>query len=372
MRIGIVCPYDLTKGSGVGEIVLAQAAGLRQRGHETYIITPRPTGTHGWPKHTIFIGSTADLRSPGSTTVQITSGLTKEIQDMLDTYQFDVINFHEPWLPMLGLQILTRSHAVNVGTFHARMPDGMMMRTMARMTAPYAKSVLKYVDMLTAASEPGAEYVSSLTDKPVRVIPVDIDLVKYCPPSRFKDSSKRKTILYVGRLEGRKGVRYLLRAMYLLQQKYPKVRLDIVGDGVDRGKLELLSEDLGLKHVRFWGYRPDSDKVKRFKSADLFCAPAIFGEGFGKVLLEAMACGLPTVAGDNPGYASVMKDLGMLSLVNPKDTADFARRLELFLYQNELRDLWRTWALKEVQQYSSERMVDQYEEVFREALRRKK
>jgi phosphatidylinositol alpha-mannosyltransferase len=369
MKIGIVLPYDITKGGGVKEIAMSQLRGLRKRGHDVYLITPRPPYHNGIPEeHVIFVGGSADLRSPGSTTVQVSAGLTQDIEEMLAKHKFDVLNFHEPWLPMLSRQILSRSQAVNVATFHAKLPETVMMRTMAKVVIPYMRSVLKYIDAFVAASGPGGEYVSTLTDEPVAVIPVDIDLSKFTRPEHFDDDRASKNILYVGRLEGRKGVKYLLHAFRQLQDWHPDLKLDILGDGVDRAKLEMLADDLELKNYEFLGYRPNDEKIKRFQSADLYCSPALFGEGFGMVLLEAMATGVPAVVGDNPGYASVMKGIGALSLVNPKDTLQFARRLELMLYEKDLRQAWRKWATKEVQQYSSEHMVDQYEEVYRRAL----
>ncbi len=369
MKIGIVLPYDITKGGGVKEIAMSQLRGLKKRGHDVYLITPRPQSHNGIPEdHVIFVGGSADLRSPGSTTVQVSAGLTEDIERMLATHKFDILNFHEPWLPMLSRQILSRSQAVNVATFHAKIPDTVMMRTMAKVIIPYMRSVLKYIDAFVAASEVGGEYVSTLTDEPVAIIPVDIDLDRFTAPQQFDDDRKDKNILYVGRLEGRKGVKYLLHAFKLLQEKHPDLKLDILGDGVDRAKLEMLATDLELENVEFLGYRDNDEKVRRFQEADLYCSPAVFGEGFGMVLLEAMATGVPAVVGDNPGYASVMKGMGALSLVNPHDILQFSRRLELLLYQKDLRQAWRKWAKKEVQQYSSERMVDQYEEVYRRAL----
>lgn len=373
MKIGIVLPYDVTKGGGVKEIALSQLWGLRKRGHEVYLITPRPRDHDGLPEdHVIFVGGSADLRSPGSTTVQVSAGLADDIDRLLQRHNFDILQFHEPWLPMLSRQILSRSQAVNVATFHAKLPETVMMRTMARVIEPYMRSVLKYIDVFVAASGPGSEYVSTLTDDAVTIIPVDIDLDAYALPQTFDDNRPDKTILYVGRLEGRKGVRFLLQAFELLQRQRPDVRLDIVGEGVDRAKLEMLAEDLAVRNVRFLGYQDNAQKIRHFASADLFCAPSVFGEGFGKVLLEAMATGMPTVAGDNPGYASVMTGLGAVSLVNPRDIPDFARRLDLLLYQKDLRRLWRAWAKREVQQYSTEHMITQYEAVYRKALAHKK
>jgi phosphatidylinositol alpha-mannosyltransferase len=102
--------------------------------------------------------------------------------------------------------------------------------------------------------------------------------------------------------------------------------------------------------------------------ADLFCAPSVFGESFGVVLLEAMASNLVTVAGDNPGYTSVMQGLGKLSLVNPKDIPQFAHRLELLLFDEDLRGLWQKWAKDYVRQFDYTKVVDRYEAMYEAAL----
>lgn len=368
MKIGIVCPYSIAKGGGVQEHVLAQRDELLRRGHQAYIITPRPPEYGGGTDHIIFVGGLADFNSPTRTTIQISASLSETIDHLLAEEKFDVLHVHEPWIPMLGTQLLSRSQCVNVATFHAKLPDSIMSRTMAKVITPYTRSVLKYIDAYTAVSDAAAEYICSLTDEPIAIIPNGIDAKKFTRPTSFKDNRKQKTILYVGRLEGRKGVKYLLHAFKILSERRQDVSLVLAGDGADRQKLEMLASDLDLDHVTFLGYVSEAQKIKLLRESDLFCAPSLFGESFGIVLLEAMASGLVTVAGDNPGYESVMRGLGALSLVNPKHSAEFARRLELLLYEKDLRKLWRSWAAAEMPQYSYKSIVDLYEEVYQQAL----
>ncbi len=370
MKIGLVCPYSIAKGGGVQEHVFAVQAELAARGHDVYIITPQPRDYEPAPGAKIlFVGTATDFSSPLQTTVQVSAADDEAINDMLEREQFDIIHFHEPWVPVLSRQILSRSNSINVATFHAKLPENIMMRTMTKVVTPYTKSVLKYIHEFTAVSEAAAEYVCSLTDQPVALIPNGIDLMRYkAPRRRDKAADAAKTILYIGRLEPRKGVNYLLKAFAAMSALQPNVRLVIAGDGVDREKLEEYVHETGLKNVDFLGYISDEQKRKLLKEADLFCSPALYGESFGIVLLEAMASGLVTVGGNNPGYASVMTGLGSISLVDPKDTEEFVRRLTLLLHENDLRTLWRTWAKSQLPQYDYKAVTDQYEEVYSQAL----
>ncbi len=371
MKIGLVCPYNIAKGGGVQEIVRAMYKELVERGHEVRILTPEPremADSHR-TKDIIFVGSAADFKSPLHTTSQFS--VTADIygiEQMLDQEQFDILHFHEPWVPMLSRQILGRSRSVNIATFHAKLPETMMSRTVVKVVTPYTKAVLRNLDELTAVSDAAADYVRTLTDAPVAIIPNGIDLSIY-KSGKYTPSvaEKRKSILFIGRLERRKGVNCLLEAYGLLSDKHPDVELLIAGDGPDREKLEAAAREMELPNVKFLGYVTEQEKLDLLTSADLFCAPALYGESFGIVLLEAMASGLVTVAGNNPGYSSVMQDFGSLSLVSPTDTEEFANRLDVMLYNEDVRKLWQKWAKDYVKQFSYTNIVDQYEAVYESA-----
>jgi phosphatidyl-myo-inositol alpha-mannosyltransferase len=373
MKIGLVQPYNITKGGGVQSHVLAQAAELTKRGHDVAIITPQPREPYvDEGRKVIFLGTATDLKAMNTVSQVSASILTDEIDTVLEREQFDILHFHEPWVPVLSRQILSRSRSVNVGTFHAKLPETIVSRTMAKVITPYTKPLLRHIDAFTAVSDAAAEYLLSLAEVPVTIIPNGIDLPHF---QRSVASAKAarakgvKTILYIGRLENRKGVKHLLDAYALVQERVDHVRLVIAGDGPDREKLELQAEELGLRNVEFLGFIDEATKKQLLHSADLFCSPAIFGESFGIVLLEAMASGLVTVAGDNPGYESVMQGLGKLSIINPKDTALFAHRLQLLLLDEDLRSLWKKWAKDYVKQFDYPKIVDKYEAVYKNALK---
>lgn len=371
MKIGLVCPYNIAKGGGVQEIVRAMQKELVARGHIVKILTPEPremADSHR-TKDTIFVGSAADFKSPLHTTSQfsVTADMYG-IEQMLEEEQFDILHFHEPWVPMLSRQILSRSQSVNIATFHAKLPETMMSRTVSRVVTPYTKAVLRNLDELTAVSDAAAEYVCSLTDAPVAIIPNGIDLSVYKTVKHpIPKPGATKKILFIGRLERRKGVNCLLEAYGLLSDRCDDVELIIAGDGPDREKLEYAAHEMELPNVTFLGYVSDKEKVKLLSTTDLFVAPALYGESFGIVLLEAMASGLVTVAGNNPGYASVLQELGSLSLVNPKDSPEFSRRMDVMLHDADLRKLWQKWAKEYVKQFSYTTIVDQYEEVYKTA-----
>lgn len=375
MKIGLVCPYDMFKGGGVQECVRALQSELVKRGHEVLIITPRPRGFRKLKRSSegmILIGTSADIKSPfQATTAQISASVDlKAIDEMLENHKFDVMHFHEPWVPMLSMQILAKSTCANVATFHAKLPETALSKTVERVITPYTKSILKSLDLSTAVSSAAAEYYVSISKQQPVIIPNGVDVKKY---SKTKNRvSGPKTILFVGRLEKRKGVKYLLMAFSKLANTGNNFKLIIAGDGPERKKLEAFTREHKISGVEFLGYVSDEAKIDLLRSCDIYCSPAVFGESFGIVLLEAMAAGAVVVAGNNPGYSAVMQGKGNLSIVNPKDTESFARKLELLLSDQELRKLWLDWAGEYIKQFDYQKITDQYEKAYKQAIANKK
>lgn len=372
MKIGLVLPYSISLGGGVKEYVLAIQDELQRRGHTAIVITPHPRNYQDEPpEDVIFLGGSTDFRSPFHTTAQVSVTVSPDrVEEVLEEEKFDVLHFHEPWVPVIGRQILSRSeHIPNVATFHAKLPDTLVSRTIEKVVTPYTKSIMKYLDVLTAVSSPAAVYVRQLTTRRVELVPNGIDLGRYKPDASLP-RCKAPTIFYVGRLEKRKGVRYLLKAFADLQQSLPEACLVIGGNGPDREQLEEYVEEESINNVTFLGYVTDEEKIRWLQTADVFCSPAVFGESFGIVLLESIACGIPTVAGANAGYEYVLQGRGAIGLVNPKETADFSRRLKLLLTDEVLRNAWKEWASDYITQFSYDKIVDRYEELYHEAIQK--
>jgi phosphatidyl-myo-inositol alpha-mannosyltransferase len=364
MKIGIVCPYDLTLGGGVQEHVLAQAAELTKRGHEIKIITPKPRKLSGnVPDNVIFLGNSRTVKAANTRPQLAISTVRDKVDDMLADEDFDLLHVHEPELPMIGAQIITKAQCPVVATFHAFHPETAMGKTIETFRIPYFKYIFSRLNILTAVSDAAAQFVRERTDQQVHIIPNGIDLAKYQLKRLTTDAP---TILYIGRLEKRKGVRYLVKAFAELKRTHTNARLVIAGEGDLRSGLEQYVADNAITDVEFLGFVSEQQKLELLASADVFCAPAIYGESFGIVLLEAMAAGVPIVAGDNPGYTTVLSGHGKISLVNPKDTPDFTRRLDIFLSDTELRQLWLNWASQHVQQFAYNKIVDKYEELYKQ------
>lgn len=360
LKIALICPYDIFKKGGVQTLIFNLKDNYKKQGHQVKIITPLIRGGKNLnDDDIIFIGRSRDFNSPLHTTVQISASVDYDfINSILEDNQFDIIHLHEPWVPFMSRQILVRSKAINIGTFHAKIPERVISRTLVKVVNPYLKSVLDYLDGLTAVSNSAKEYLTGLSSQNIEIIPNGIELKKFT----FKENDQElcQRILYIGRLESRKGVKYLIDAYSEIYKINKSIELIIVGDGPSRSRLEIQAKVLGLDKIKFIGAVDDQAKIDLLKSSDLLCSPAIFGESFGIVLLEGLASGLPIVAADNSGYRDVLKDVGSLSLVNVKDKAAFVRLINIFLNQTEIRQLYRQWAQDYIVNFDNQLIADQY------------
>lgn len=371
MKIGLVCPYNIFRGGGVQEYVLALRNGIVARGHKAYIITPQPREYKG-PKvpGVIMVGGGTAFRAARTVGAVSVSVDTDKLEQILEEENFDILHFHEPWVPILSRQILTRSNAIHFGTFHAAMSERRTSRTIEKVITPYTKPLLSYLDVLTAVSPTATNYVRTLTDRNIYMIPngIEIEKFKRKTPKKPKD---KKTILYIGRLEKRKAVKYLIQAFAMIHDVHKNYELVIAGEGPDKEKLIEFVRVNKIGNVSFLGFVSDEKKIELLQESEIMCSPAMYGESFGIVLIEAMAAGCVAVAGSNSGYEGVMTGTGQISLVNPKDTKEFARRLLLLASDEGLRTHWMNWAEKEVQKYDYLTIVDQYLKLYEAAYNKK-
>jgi phosphatidylinositol alpha-mannosyltransferase len=369
MRIAIVCPYNYFIPGGVQTHVHEQTRLLRSRGHEVIIITPRPYRLpDNAPEGVVFLGGSARVKAPHATSGDVSVSVELEaIDELLEQYNFDIVHVHEPLVPFMARQLLSRVEVPRVGTFHAALPGNILGKSLAGSYKAYARTVLPLVDVITAVSPAAVGYIEEKNELEINYIPNGISLTDYDNDSSIKRS--KNTILFLGRLEKRKGAKYIIQAFEVLKNYMPEAKLVIAGDGPLRQSLETFVDNRGISDVTFLGFVSEAKKKKLLRTCTVFTSPALYGESFGIVLAEAMALGTPIVAHQNDGYSWVMKDTGRLSLVNVQDKNAYADRLLLLMQDEEIRRVWQTWALKYVQQFSYEKIVDAYEALYKKLVK---
>jgi phosphatidylinositol alpha-mannosyltransferase len=258
-------------------------------------------------------------------------------------------------MPVLPIQFLRFSDAVNVGTFHAAKEGG---NRMYQYSSRLLRRWFRRLDGKIAVSPAAERLVSRYFPGYFNIIPngVNLDLFTGTEPyPRLRDG--RRTILFVGRMEKRKGLKYLLRAFIRVKTEMPDARLVIVGDGKLREKYERLIERIGIEDVIFTGYVSDEEKARYLASADVLCAPNTGNESQGYVLLEAMASGTPVVASNIDGFAGVVTHgvEGFLAL--PKDADALALSLVHILADAERRAALGQGARARAEQFAWDRIA---------------
>jgi phosphatidylinositol alpha-mannosyltransferase len=258
------------------------------------------------------------------------------VKRLLQEQQFDIIHLHEPLMPALPPTVLRHSKSTNIGTFHAY--------HRSNLTYFYAKLVVQpffnKLHGLIAVSNPARDFVGEYFPGDYRIIPNGVDYDRFAGPMEPLPelSDGRLNLLFVGRLEKRKGLKYLLRAWGYVRRQFKNARLIVVGEGRPRKGYERYAATRGWDEVIFAGYVPDEQLVRYFHSCHVFCAPSTGQESFGIVLLEAMAAGRPIVASRIPGYEEVLRDEVEGILVEPKSDVELATALTRLLADSSTRE----------------------------------
>jgi len=339
MNIGLVSPYDYAYPGGVNTHISNLAMTVAGMGHRVKILAPC-SNKKALPNDMsiIELGRTIPYPSNGSVArLTLSIWLMPKIKAILEEERFDVLHFHEPLFPSLPLMVLPFSHSLNIATFHA------YYRHSAGYTVckPMLMGFYRKFHGKIAVSRPAHRFVSRYFPGDYRIIPHGVDLERFSPKvapiEKYNDG--KLNILFVSRLEKRKGAKYLLQAYRRAKKDCPPSRLILVGPG-DKAQREYERwvRAVNLQDVVFTGHVPYADLPRYYHTADIFSIPAVGQESFGIVLLEAMAAGKPIVATNIEGYASVVDSGTEGILVKPKDEDALASALVSLANDKGLRE----------------------------------
>jgi len=358
MKIGLVSPYDLAAPGGVNNHVQHLTAHFVAMGHDVRIIAPSSRLT-GLDPNAIVLGTPRSISAGGSVArMTLSPRLAGPVRRILTEQDFDVVHVHEPLVSFLPIAFLRFSDAINVGTFHAAREGG------ARLYA-YTKRLLmpgfRHLDGKIAVSQAAASLIQKHFPGYYNIIPNGVDVERFAapqPPIPELDDGMTN-ILFVGRLEKRKGLRYLLRAFERVKAKRPDTRLVVAGGYDDRQRrgYERWVSEAGLRDVEFVGY-VSNDMLPRYQhSAHIFCAPNTGNESQGIILLEAMAAGRAVVASNIEGFDGVITHGVEGLLVRPKDSDALAEALLELVGDPDMRRDIGARAAERAQHFSWDRVA---------------
>jgi len=340
MKIALVSPYDFAYPGGVANHISNLDLHLNKMGHEVRVIAPASRTVSAFGDRFIPIGSPRPIPTSGSITrITLSPWLSSKIKEVLNREKFDIIHLHEPLMPMLCTTVLRLSNTANIGTFHAC--QGRPGYNLAKPVSTFFfKRWFRKLDGKIAVSKPAMEFANHFFPGYYNIIPNGVDVKHFSPNvapiDEFCDG--KINILFVGRLEKRKGANHLLKAYKRVKSEIPNSRLIIVGPGTRlRSKYEKQISRDGLTDTTFVGYVDYEDLPRYYKTADIFCAPATDRESFGIILLEAMAVGKPIVCSNIEGYASVVTHGAEGLLTPPRDEKGLAQALITLMSDESLR-----------------------------------
>jgi phosphatidylinositol alpha-mannosyltransferase len=355
LRIGMVCPYSLTIPGGVQMQVIALARALRDLGHVVRVLAPcdgpppEPAVTAlgksiPWATN----GSVAPIAPDPSAAIRTIRALRSE--------QFDVVHVHEPLVPGPSLTAVLFCDTPMVGTFHRAGASRAY-----EFLSPITKRIGKRLDQRVAVSEDALRTARDGVGGEFTVLFNGIDVDRFANARPM--ATDGPTVLFFGRHEPRKGLRCLLEATRSLPDD---VTFWIVGHGPETEALK--EKYAGDARLHWLGRIDDEELAQRLAGADVFCAPSLFGESFGIVLLEAMAAGTAIVASDLPGYRAVARPDEDAVLVAPEDVDGLAKALNELLDDPARRAELVASGRTRAQDYAMPKLAKAYAEIYASLL----
>lgn len=346
MKIGLVFDDSLDKTDGVAQYVLALGAWLHSQGHEVHYLVGETVRTdlanlHSLSRNIKVNFNQNQLRTPLPVR-------RRALNRALSGKDFDILHIQMPYSPFMAARVvkIASDKTAIVGTFHIA-PASKFVNAGTKGLGFWLRRNLRRFSAFISVSPPAQAFAQKTFGIASEVIPNTVRLDNFFGAKPLTPYKNIRTVVFLGRLVERKGCQYLLAAVAQLHRtkKWPAdAKVLICGDGPLRMRLLEFVHQAGLTEiVEFKGFVTEAEKPRYMASADVAVFPSTGGESFGIVLLEAMAAARGIVlAGDNPGYASVMREHPE-SLLVPQDTDAFAALLLASLENTTIRAKATAW-----------------------------
>jgi phosphatidylinositol alpha-mannosyltransferase len=366
LRLVLVSPYSWDFPGGVQIHVRELAAHLRQRGHEVHILAPGKRV--GVRDDVHIVGRAVPVRGNGSV-ARISFGplVGREVGRALRTLKPDLIHVHEPLAPSVSMLTVLQANAPVVATFHSNVGRERVGSLWFQVAVPAVRPVWDGLASRIAVSEAARHSVTSrMGEADLEIVPNGIDVERFASAQPLAPAMGRY-LLFVGRLEARKGFPIAVQAFERLAPAYPDLRLVVIGEGSQRDAVDELPGAIRAR-VDMLGRIDDTQLPRYFRSATAYLGPATGGESFGIVLAEAMAAGTPIVASNISGYCDVARNGTEAILVAPGEPDSLALGVRRLLETPGLSDSLRAAGRIRAQDYAWDRVTDRIESIYRRTL----
>jgi phosphatidylinositol alpha-mannosyltransferase len=349
------CPYSLTLFGGVQGQVLGLARALRARGIDARIVAPCD-GPPPEPGITT-VGPSTRVPSNGSVAPIATGrAVARRTIEALRTFRPDVLHLHEPLSPGPNHAALVGTTIPAVGTFHsARTGRNGWYETFR----PGLKPMMRRLAVSTAVSEEAKRQVTLTFGGECEILPNGVDVPTFAHGPATPSASP--AIVFVGRHERRKGLAVLLDAFAGLERD---AELWVIGDGPEQTSLR----NRRVARVQWLGRVTEEEKQAHLRGATIACFPALEGESFGVVLLEAMAARTAVVASDIDGYRTVSRGDHEALLVPPGDVELLRAGLRALLDDPARRAQLVAEGASRADEFSMERLAERFLPLYERAI----
>ncbi len=362
MRVALVCPYAFDDPGGVQTHVRELAARLEERGHQVDVLAPvrdpaSMPGVHA-------VGRPVNIRYNASNApIDPRPWSRRAVRRELARLRPDLVHVHEPLTPSTSMWATLEARSPVVGTFHS----GASRAVLFDLAAPLLRRVAERLAVRIAVSEAAASFVRDRVGGRFEIVPNGVDVSRFAEAAPA-DLGPGTTLLFLGRLDPRKGFPVAVAAFERLAAERDDLQLVVLGDGPDRAALRTLPPRV-RDRVRMFGPIPNVDIPPYLKACDLYLGASVGGESFGMVLVEAMAAGLPIVASRIPGYTEVVRDGLEALLVMPGDPASLASAAAKVLDHPAIAARMRAAGIERARLFDWSEVVTRLEDIYRRVSR---